>query len=222
MGENATSIKVIIADDHELIREGFRFMLKKQVGIELIGEAADGEQLLLLAKELEPDIIIMDIKMPKLNGIQATKQIVAEYPDIGIIALSFLEEQYLVDEIIKAGARGYIIKNSPNSEIISAIQAVYNHQGIYYYPQNAGAPSKTFRRTSHVAFPLKKLPTFNRSEIAIMKLICKELTNKEIASELNLSVRTIEDYRERIIEKIDAKNSTGIVLFAIRNNIYLP
>jgi len=210
-------IQVIIADDHEIFRDGFRVMLKKCPEIELVAEAGDGEELIALAMELKPDVIIMDIKMPVLDGIEATIRLSEELPGTGIIALSMHEEESAIIEMLEAGAKGYLIKNASKEEIISAIMAVHKDESYY-----CRYTSKLIRLLEKSKFnPNKKQvkPEFSENELTIIKLICQQYTNKEIADIMNLSKRTIEGHREKILEKLEAKNTAGIVVYAMKSKL---
>lgn len=212
-------ITIVIADDHEIFRDGFRTMLKKYPEIKMIGEAENGKELIGIAEKLKPDVILTDIKMPKMDGIEATKQLIKMIPEVGIIALSMFDEDNLIIDMLEAGAKGYLLKNTNKDEIIEAIKIVNNDQT--YYCKHTSA--KLVQMIAKSKFnPYKKMPKpqFSDKEIEIIKLICEQYANKEIASLLELSVRTIEGYREKIQEKTNSKNSAGIVIFAIKNNLY--
>lgn len=212
-------INVVLADDHEIFRDGFRVMLNKIPTINLIGEAADGKELIALSEELKPDVIITDIKMPLMDGIMATKRIMAKFPDMGIIALSMFDEEDLIVDMLEAGGKGYLLKNAHKDEIIAAVNAVF--AGDTYY-----CKSTTKRLSQMIANstynPFNKIPKieFSEKEIIIIKMICQEFQNKEIADRMGLSKRTVEGYREKILEKVHAKNTAGIVIYAIKNKIY--
>jgi DNA-binding NarL/FixJ family response regulator len=212
-------IDVILADDHEIFRDGFAVMVNKIPDINLVGQASNGEELLQLIRELKPDVIVTDIKMPVMDGIEATKQIRKEFPNLGIIAFSMFDEDNLIVDMLEAGAKGYLLKNAQKEEIIAAIKTV--HKGEPYYCRETTHKLAEMIANSNFN-PAKKNagPEFSEREIAIIRLICEEYTNKQIAEMLDLSKRTIEDYREKILEKIDAKNSAGIVVYAIRNKIF--
>jgi DNA-binding NarL/FixJ family response regulator len=212
-------IRVIIADDHEIFRDGFKVMLKKQTEVEIIAEAENGRELLELAKAHQPDVIITDIKMPLMDGIEATKQIKKDLPHIEVIALTMFDEENLVIDMLEAGAKGYLLKNTNKAEVVQAVKAVYR-QETYYCNSTSNKLAQMIAKSRFNPYKSIPKPSFNEKEIEIIRLICKELSNKEIASELGLSTRTIEGYREKILEKIDAKNIAGLVIYAIRNNIY--
>jgi DNA-binding NarL/FixJ family response regulator len=212
-------IKVILADDHEIFRDGFRVMLKKQPSIELIGQAENGQELLEQVRSLKPDVVVTDIKMPVMDGIEATRILIKENADLGIIALSMFDEENLIMDMLNAGAKGYLLKNAHKNEIFEAIRTVYKKDN--YYCNHTSAKLIGMLAKSNHNKPKKEVKIeFNNNEIEIIKMICREKSTKEIAQQLFLSARTVEKYRERIQEKIDAKNMVGVVLFAVRNGIY--
>jgi len=215
----SATIKIVLADDHEIFRDGFKVMLRKQKEVELIGEAANGEELVSVATALRPDVVITDIKMPRMDGIAATRQLSATLPGVGVIALSMFDEESLIVDMLEAGARGYLLKNAPKVEILEAIRTVHQHQ-TYYCASTSGKLAQLIARSRFEQPRKEKMPEFSERELEIIRLVCQEKTNKEIAEALFLSVRTIEGYRDKIQEKIQAKNAAGVVVFAIRNNIY--
>jgi DNA-binding NarL/FixJ family response regulator len=214
-----TPIKIVLADDHEIFRDGFKAMLKKQPSVQLLGEASDGEELIALTRLVKPDVVVTDIKMPGIDGIEATKQLTKELPNIGVIALSMFDEENLIVEMLDAGARGYLLKNAHKDEIIQAILCV-NDGETYYCNHTSTKLAQMIARSNFGSRGKEKKIDFSEKEVAVMRFICQEMSNKEIASELNLSIRTIEGYRDKIQEKIGAKNAAGIVVYAIRHHIY--
>lgn len=213
-------IKIILADDHEIFRDGFKAMLKKQPRVALLAEASNGEELVQLVRQLKPHVVVTDIKMPKMDGLQATKLLTKEFPRLGIIALSMMDEENLIVDMMEAGAKGYLIKNAHKDEIIEAIKTVY-HNRIYYCNEASLKLTKLLAKSDKIPFIKKEIkPEFSHKEIEVIKCVCEEMTNREIADRLNLSTRTIEGYRDKIQEKVGAKNWAGIVVYAIRNNIY--
>jgi DNA-binding NarL/FixJ family response regulator len=218
--KSSTPIRIILADDHEIFRDGFKAMIKKQPSVALIGEASNGEELVELTRQLKPDVVVTDIKMPKMDGLQATKVLSRELPEIGIVALSMIDEENLIVDMMEAGAKGYLLKNAHKTEIIEAIKAV-NEGNIYYCDGASAKLTRMIAKSDKIPFNKKSSkPELSQKEIEVVLLICQEKTNKEIADELNLSIRTIEGYRDRIFEKIGARNSAGVVIYAIRNKIY--
>lgn len=214
-----STIRLILADDHEIFRDGFRAMLKKQKEIELLGEAENGRELVDIAGQLLPDVIITDIKMPVMDGVEATRILAEKYPQIHVIALTMFDDDDLIIDMLEAGAKGYLIKNAHKSEIIEAIRTVYNEQP-YYCNHTTHKLAQLIAKSKFNPFKKKVRPEFTVKELEVIKLICSGMSNKEIASHLNLSVRTIEGHRESIYEKINTKNTAGIVVYAIKHGIY--
>ena len=213
------TIRLIIADDHEIFRDGLALMLSRQKDIVLLGQAANGKELIELTGQHQPDVIITDIKMPVMDGIQASKLILKNQPDVKIIALSMFDEETLIVDMLEAGAKGYLLKNAHKDEIIAAVEAVYNDQ-TYYCNHTSRKLTKMIADSSFNPNRRPVKPELSEKEINVMRLVCQEFSNKEIASQLKLSVRTIEGYREKIQEKINARNTAGIVVYAIKNRIY--
>ncbi len=221
MKESNIIIKVVIADDHEIFRDGLKLMIESANNIQLIGEAANGVELVNLVEKNNPDIVVTDIKMPQMDGVEATKIIREQYPHIEVIALSMFDDEQLILEILEAGAIGYLLKNSDKTEVIDAINMAYKHQS-YYCKQTSAKLAKLIAYSKLVNQKKQKESEFSEREKEIIKLICAEYTNKEIGEKLFLSTRTVEGYRMKILEKMDAKNIVGIVIEAIRLGIYSP
>lgn len=214
-----TPIKIVIADDHEIFRDGFKVMLRKQEDVEIVAEAENGRELLRQVEAHQPEVVITDIKMPLLDGIEATREIKNRWPHIEIVALSMFDEENLVVDMLEAGAKGYLLKNTHKAEVLQAVKTVYKGE-TYYCNATSNKLAQLIAKSHFNPYKHIKKPTFSEKEIEIIKLICQELSNKEIANELGLSTRTIEGYREKILEKIEAKNIAGLVIYAIKNNIY--
>ncbi len=211
-------IKVIIADDHEIFRDGLKLILSKQKDIELIASVANGDQLIKTAHNLKPDIVVTDIKMPVTDGIEATRYLTANHPDIGIIALSMFDEEDLIMEMLEAGAKGYLLKNADKNEIFEAIDAVYAGENFYCKHTSSKLAlmiARSRNKNQHGLNPVN----FTDRELDIIQLICKEFTNKEIADKLFISARTVEGYRVKILEKMGVKNAIGIVIYAMQHGI---
>jgi DNA-binding NarL/FixJ family response regulator len=212
-------IKILIADDHEIYRKGFRALLKNEREVTIVGEAENGRELVDLAASLQPDIVITDIKMPVMDGIQATKTIREKYPDIRVMAISMFNDDNLVIDMLEAGARGYLLKNTKKAEVVQAVKDVFEGK-TYYCHDTSERLIRMIAENKYIPYRYHSQPNFSRKEIEVMILICKQYTNKEIASALNLSSRTIEGYREKIQEKTESRNSIGIVIYAIRHNYF--
>ncbi len=211
-------IKIVIADDHEIFREGFRLLLKNQREQELVGEAANGRELLEVVGREFPDVVITDIKMPVMDGIEACKLIIKKFPGIKVIALSMFNEESLVLDMLEAGAKGYLLKNTNKQELLSAVKTVVNGDNYYCSDTSLKLAKLIAASKYHPHRPVvpKK---FTEREMQIIRMICDQMSSKEIAHTLSLSIRTVEGYREQVQEKVGAKNSIGIVIYAIRNKL---
>ncbi len=212
-------IKIIIADDHEIFRDGFKLMLSRYPEIQILGEAENGKELLELTQKLHPDIVITDIKMPLVDGIEASKKIRQLFPEIGIIALSMFDEDDLIIDMLEAGAKGYLLKNSDKQEIIDAIISVYN-QNPYFGKSTSSKLAQMIARSSFNPYTNRQKEEFTEREKEIVRLICKEYTNREIGEQLFISARTVEGHRMKIMEKMNVKNTVGLVVYAIRHKIF--
>jgi len=221
MIKSSTPIRIILADDHEIFRDGFRVMLRKQPSVQLIGEASDGAGLIEKVRELKPDVVITDINMPRIDGIEATKKLVAENPQEKIIALSMHDQDNLIIEMLEAGAMGYLVKNAQKEEIIEAIKTVFAGEN-YYCSTTTDKLAVSIGNSKYQPARKSTLPLLTEREKQIMCYLCSQMSNKEIAEQMNLSVRTIEGYRESIFEKIKVKNIAGMVVYAVKNKIYKP
>jgi DNA-binding NarL/FixJ family response regulator len=211
-------IKLIIADDHEIFRDGFKLMLSKFPEIILAGEAGNGRELLELTEKVNPDVILTDIKMPVMDGIEATKKITELYPDKGIIGLSMYDDDELIIEMLEAGARGYLIKNAGKDQIIEAIKTVYTDEP-YYCKTTSHKLTQMIAKSRFNPYKKTEKTEFSEREREIIACICDEMTNKEIGDKLFISVRTVEGHRLKILEKMNVKNTVGLVVYAIKNGI---
>jgi DNA-binding NarL/FixJ family response regulator len=212
------TIRVILADDHSTFREFFEKFLRKNNEIEVVATAADGEELIHLVEKEKPHVVVTDLRMPNLDGIEVTKILKKRFPEIGIIAFTLYSDDYFILGMLQAGGDGYLLKNIYESEIVDAIKAVYR-KGMYYCNAVSNRLLKLLP-SSKISSRTISNHELSEREIQVMQLICQELSNKEIASKLKMSVRTVEHCRERIQEKIGAKNMVGIVTYAIKSGIY--
>jgi two-component system, NarL family, response regulator NreC len=212
------TIKLVIADDHEIFRDGLALMLSRQEGISLIGQAENGRELIELADALHPDLVITDIKMPLLGGIEATRELLKRHPDLKIIALSMYDEDNLIVEMLEAGAKGYLLKNADKREILDAIVSVYE-DNIYYCRHTSARLASMIVKSRFNPHKTKQPLEFSDREREIITLICQQFTAQSIGEKLFLSKRTVEGYRIKIMEKMNVKNTAGIVIFALRNNL---
>ena len=206
-------IRILLADDHAVVRKGFRMILAAQPDMEIVGEAGNGKECVTMAEQLSPDMVVMDVAMPELNGIEATRRLAASSPHIRVLALSMHKDSVYVREILRAGARGYLLKDSSDTELLAAVRAVARGEG-YLHPAVSEAVLVDYRR--HVTDPLDLLSSRERE---VLQLIAEGKTNKEIATLLNLSVYTVDAHRGRIMEKLNLHSTGELVRFAVRKGL---
>jgi DNA-binding NarL/FixJ family response regulator len=206
-------IRIVLADDHALVRHGFRMILAAQPDMEVAGEAGNGREAVELCQKLKPDVVVMDVTMPELNGIEATRRLIELSPRTRVLALSMHKDAVYVREILRAGARGYLLKDSADTDLLAAVRAVAKGEG-YLSPGVSDAVLSDYRR--HVTDPLDLLTTRERE---VLQLIAEGKTNKEIATSLNLSVYTIEAHRGRLMEKLNLHSTGELVRFAVRSGL---
>ena len=194
-------------------------MLNRLSEYEVIGEAANGEELLSLTEQLQPDIVIVDIIMPKMDGIIATKKIKTQFPGIKVIAMSMFDDDNSIIDMLEAGANGYLVKNANKNDFLQALRKV-NEGNVYYCNQ-------TTLKLAHLIADLqyhphrKSLKTeFTTRQIEIIQLIGNGLASKEIAGKLKLTTRTVENYREKIMEKMEVNNTAGLIVYAIKHRLF--
>jgi two-component system, NarL family, response regulator NreC len=203
-------IHILLADDHAVVRQGFKMILAAQPDMEIVGEAGNGREALDLAGRLQPDVIVMDVAMPELNGIEATRRIADVSPRSRVLALSMHKDSVYVREILRAGARGYLLKDSISNDLLAAVRAIARGEG-YLSPGVSDAVLNDYRR--HVTDPIDLLTSRERE---VLQMIAEGKTNKDIATVLNLSVYTVDAHRGRIMEKLNVHSVTDLVRFAVR------
>ena len=207
------SISVILVDDHEIIREGIKSLLNKENDIEVIAQCGNGLEIVELTKKFKPDIIIMDISMPKMNGIEATKIILKSTPDTGIIILSIHKDKWFISEALKAGARGYLLKNGSIQEISTAIREVYNAQ-IYLNHEIQQFILNDYLQSLSTGKSIAS-HTLSKREQEILEAISNGRISKEISAELNISVGTVEVHRRNIMDKLNIHTIAELTRYAI-------
>jgi DNA-binding NarL/FixJ family response regulator len=211
------SIRIIIADDHEIVRNGLRSLIEKELDIEVMAEADNGRTAVRIALELTPDVVIMDIAMPDLNGIEATRQIIAAMPTIKVIALSMHAEKRYVMEMLKAGASGYILKDNAYEELARAIRTALNNR-TYLSPQVAeiviGDYVQLAQSANGSAFSL-----LSSREREVLQLLAEGSSTAQIADRLCISVKTVETYRQHIMEKLNMRSIAELTKYAIREGL---
>ena len=206
-------IRILLADDHAVVRQGFKMILAAQPDMEIVGEAANGREAVELAQQLSPDVVVMDVSMPELNGIEATRRLASSVPHARVVALSMHKDSVYVREILHAGARGYLLKDSGAADLVAAIRAVASGES-YLSPAVSNAVLDDYRR--HATNPIDLLTSRERE---VLQMLAEGKTNKEIAGVLNLSVYTVDAHRGRIMEKLNLHSIGELVRFAVRNGL---
>jgi DNA-binding NarL/FixJ family response regulator len=211
-------IRILLADDHNILRDGMRLLLERQPGFAVVGEAADGREVVQLAQEQSPDVVVMDIAMPNMNGIEATRRIVDRRPDVGVVILSMHYDESYVLRSLKAGARAYLLKDAVKTELIAAIQAVTQGRS-YFSPKISRILQEDFvqllgRRGVDDSYDL-----LTEREREVLQLVAEGKTNKEIANQLNLSLYTVDTHRTHILQKLNLHSVPELILYAVRKGI---
>ncbi len=213
MASEVPATTILLADDHAVVRNGFRHILAAEWDFNVVGEASNGREAVDMAEQLKPDVIVMDVTMPELNGIEATRRIVKASPKTRVLALSMHKDSVYVREILRAGARGYLLKDSSQQDFLSAVRAVAQGKG-WLSPEVSDAVLDDYRK--HVTNPIDLLSSRERE---VLQMIAESKTNKEIANTLHLSVYTVEAHRGRIMEKLNLHSIGELVRFAMRNGL---
>lgn len=210
-------IKIIVADDHQVIIDGMEAIINNTDNLSFVGGALNGHQVIEAVEDRPVDIVLMDINMPEMDGLECTSYLNKHYPNIRVIALSMHDNPRLAKRMIKNGAFGFLLKNSSKENILKAIAEVSNGKN-FFDPQLMSAFFDAGNRKSSSSFAKKDLLT--KREIEIIQLICQEKTTGEIADELSISTHTVESHRANILLKLELKNSVGLAKWAIQNEVY--
>ena len=215
-------IQVLLADDHALMRRGIRDLLEADDGIKIVGEAGDGREAIELTEKFRPDVLIIDLTMPELNGLDAIRQIRKELPEVELLVFSMHSSEELIREVFAAGARGYVLKSDAALYLVEAVKSLARHKP-FFTPRISEAILNTLvssagngRTEASGAGPLSS------REREILQLLAENKTNKEIATRLGISVRTVETHRRSIMQKLNANSIVELVHYAIRNGIVQP
>lgn len=205
-------IRILLADDHALVRKGFKLILNQEPDLEVIAEAGDGREAVRLALELKPDVIILDIGMPEINGVEATRRIAENCPECQVLILSMHKDPVYVRESLRAGARGYLLKDSIDEDLLRAIRAVASGDG-FLSPEVSRTVLEDYQQTTD---PFDSLTARERE---VLQLLAEGKVAKEIATALDVSVFTVDAHRGRILKKLDLRSSTELVKFAMRKGL---
>ena len=211
-------IRILIADDHGIVRKGLRLQLEQNTDFEVVGEATEGREAVRMAEELVPDVVIMDIAMPNLNGIQATTQLVKKNPQIGVIILSMYSDETYLMRTLAAGAKGYLLKDSADVDLHRAVEVVAQGKP-FFSPAIADTLLEDYMRQLHQRGLQDSYDLLTEREKEILQLLAEGKSNKDVAGILNLSPNTVETHRTRIMQKLDLHSTADIVLYAVRKGI---
>ncbi len=213
-----SKIRVVLADDHRMMREGIRALLEREDDIEVVGEAADGREAVRLTTQLCPDVVVMDVSMPLLNGIEATRQIRRDCPGARVLTLTVHETKDYVAQLLAAGASGYIIKRAGGDELVSAIRAVQRGEA-FLHPSIAKLVIEDYVRRLKAGEGLSAQEVLTDREREILQLIAEGYTNREIADSLHLSIKTVQNHRSNIMHKLDLHDRGELIKYAIQQGI---
>jgi DNA-binding NarL/FixJ family response regulator len=209
-------IRILIADDHEVVRSGLRKILEAQPNWEVVAEAGDGKDAIHKAAETRPDVAVLDYSLPLVNGIEATRQIRARLPKTEVLIFTMHDNETLIQELLKAGARGYLLKSDAKRHLIGAIESLASHKPFFT------AKVSEALLDSFLARPSREGSTHTNRERGVVQLIAEGHTNKQIANILNISLKSVETHRAAIMRKLNLSSSAALVRYAIRNRIVEP
>jgi DNA-binding NarL/FixJ family response regulator len=217
------SFKILIADDHEIVRRGLRSMMTGQADWEVVGEAITGRQAVEEARRLKPDVVIMDIGMPELNGLEATRQILKDQPTTEVLILTMHESEQLIREVLDTGARGYMLKSDAGRDLVAALEALRKHKP-FFTTKVSEMVLTGFLRGGPAIEEVDDAPRLRLTprEREIVQLLAEGKSNKEVANSLNISVKTAETHRSRIMAKLGLRSIGELVRYAVRNRIVEP
>jgi len=211
-------ISVLIVDDQDLVREGLRMLLEAEPDLTVVGEAGDGGQALVQAQRLDPDVILMDVRMPHMNGIEATRQIKAHHPEIEVVVLSMHATRNYIIQVIQAGASAYLLKDSALEDLAAALVAV-GKGGMYLSPAISTAAALKNEASGISEKNIADTQRLTKRELQVLQLIAEGHSTKEIATILEISIKTIETHRKQIMDKLDIRTIAGLTKYCIREGL---
>jgi len=211
-------LRILLADDHVVMRTGLRALLERQSNLEVVGESENGRDTINLVASVKPDVVVMDVGMPVLNGIEATKTIVTEHPTVAVVILSMHADESYVMRALKAGARGYLLKDSAPADLLGAIQAVSQNKS-FFSPKVSRILAEDYVRILKQKGGVDSYELLTSREREILQLIVEGNANKEVATTLNISPYTVETHRKHILEKLNLHNPAELILYAVRKGI---
>jgi DNA-binding NarL/FixJ family response regulator len=212
-------IHILLADDHTIVRQGLRSLLSTELDMEVVAEAEDGRQAVRLASEIKPDVVVMDIAMPQLNGLEATRQITKEKNPAKVLILSSYSDDEYIQQLTEAGATGYLIKKTAANDLINAIREV--HKGnAFYSPSISKRLFDYYRQSTLEGKPVKRhSERFTSRELEVLQLVAEGKVNKQIGAELCISIKTVEKHRQHVMDKLDIHDVAGLTRYAIAHGV---
>lgn len=214
-------VRILVADDHEIVRRGLRALLDAQPNWEVVGEAVTGREAVDKARLLTPDVAIIDVGMPELNGLEATRQILKALPQTEVLILTMHESEQIVREVLDAGARGYVLKSDAGRDLVAAVEALCQHR-TFFSSKISEMLLRSYIRPTRTDQPETVRSRLTAREREIVQLLAEGKSNKEVATSLNISIKTAETHRTNIMNKLDLRSVTELVRYAVRNNIVEP
>lgn len=211
-------ISIALVDDHVLFRKGLAAVLKTFESIEVVHQASNGVELLEMLKNVEVDVVLLDLEMQGMDGMQTTKKLNEAFPEVKIIILSMYDDDHFIQHLMELGANGYLLKDTEPEEVIIAVQSAYEN-GFYFNERVSKVVINGLIKKNKVKPVFRGNVKLSPRELEVLALICQEQTNVEIGEQLFLSSRTIEGYRNRLLEKTNTRNTAGLVVFALKNNL---
>lgn len=211
-------ISIALVDDHVLFRKGLAAVLKTFESIEVVHQASNGVELLEMLKNVEVDVVLLDLEMQGMDGMQTTKKLNETFPEVKIIILSMYDDDHFIQHLMELGANGYLLKDTEPEEVIIAVQSAYEN-GFYFNERVSKVVINGLIKKNKVKPVFRGNVKLSPRELEVLALICQEQTNVEIGEQLFLSSRTIEGYRNRLLEKTNTRNTAGLVVFALKNNL---
>lgn len=210
--------KILVVDDHAIVREGVRMILAKESDLEVVGEAGDGEQALELTERLRPDVVIMDISMPGMGGVEATQTIRTRHPEVQVLALTMHEDESYVFQLLRAGAAGYVLKRAAAQDLVQAVRAAAKGEA-FLYPSVARKVVEDYLKRVEMGEERQRYDGLTAREKEILTLIAQGLSNQQIAEKLFISIKTVQTHRAHVLEKLKLHDRTELVRYAIRKGL---